>query len=189
MQRGGWRRGAALGLVAAVLATVVLVAGLLSGCAGGSKAQATAETQAPTQANQAAGTEGSAGSVRAPAGDVILRIRGAVRHQAIPGGFVGLSLEYPAVAAYAGTDPSAVNPVFLQLIRNLNPGQLPVLRIGGDSTDWTWWPVVGDEPAGRRQLHADPGLRLGAAQPGDDARREADPRHQPGGGQHERGVG
>ncbi|MGO9907682.1 MAG: glycosyl hydrolase family 79 C-terminal domain-containing protein [Solirubrobacteraceae bacterium] len=149
MQRGGWRRGAALGLAAAVLAVVVLVAGLLSGCAGGSKAQATAETQAPTQANQAAGTEGSAGSVRAPAGDVILRIRGAVRRQAIPGGFVGLSLEYPAVAAYAGTDPSAVNPVLLQLIRNLNPGQPPVLRIGGDSTDWTWWPVAGmSQPAG-----------------------------------------
>jgi Glycosyl hydrolase family 79 C-terminal beta domain len=142
MQRGGWRRGATLGLVAAVLATVVLVAGLLSGCAGGSKAQAAGSADS-------AGPAGSAGSVRAPAGDVILRIRGAVRHQAIPGGFVGLSLEYPAVAAYAGTDPSAVNPVLLQLIRNLNPGQLPVLRIGGDSTDWTWWPVVGmSQPAG-----------------------------------------
>lgn len=61
----------------------------------------------------------------------------------IPPGFLGLSFEYPAVAAYAGTDPSAVNPVLEQLIRNLTPGQAPNLRIGGDSGDWTWWPVPG----------------------------------------------
>ena len=64
-------------------------------------------------------------------------------------GFVGLSFEYFAVPAYAGTNPSAVDPVLLQLIRNLNPGQVPVLRVGGDSTDWTWWPVRGmARPAG-----------------------------------------
>jgi glycosyl hydrolase family 79 len=130
MQRGGWRRGVALALAASALAAVVLVAGLISGCAGGSSAQATASTQSP-------------------AGNVIVRIRGPVRRQAIPGGFVGLSLEYPAVAAYAGASPSAVNPVFVQLIRNLNPGAQPVLRIGGDSSDLTWWPVAGmKRPAG-----------------------------------------
>ena len=31
----------------------------------------------------------------------------------------------------------------MQLVRNLAPGQAPVLRIGGDSTDWTWWPTPG----------------------------------------------
>jgi hypothetical protein len=61
----------------------------------------------------------------------------------ITAGFLGLSFEYPAVAPYAGTDPSAVNPVLLQLIRNLSPGQAPSLRIGGDSTDATWWPLSG----------------------------------------------
>jgi Glycosyl hydrolase family 79 C-terminal beta domain/Glycosyl hydrolase family 30 beta sandwich domain len=61
----------------------------------------------------------------------------------ISAGFLGLSLEYPAVPDYAGSDPGAVNPVFLQLIRNLSPNQAPNLRIGGDSTDWTWWPVGG----------------------------------------------
>jgi hypothetical protein len=69
----------------------------------------------------------------------------------IPPGFLGLSFEYPAVAAYAGTDPSAVNPVLVQLIRNLSPGQAPSLRIGGDSSDWTWWPVPGlPKPRGIR---------------------------------------
>ncbi len=61
----------------------------------------------------------------------------------IPASFIGLSLEYEAVPAYAGTKPSALNPVFLQLVRNLAPGQAQVLRIGGDSTDSTWWPVRG----------------------------------------------
>jgi hypothetical protein len=60
---------------------------------------------------------------------------------AIPAGFVGLSIEIPAIESYAGKDPQAVNPVLEQLIRNLAPGQSPVLRIGGDSTDWTWYPV------------------------------------------------
>ncbi len=63
--------------------------------------------------------------------------------RAVPDGFLGFSLEYPAVAAYAGTDPAAVNPVFKELIRNVTPGQSPVLRIGGDSADSTWWPVPG----------------------------------------------
>lgn len=62
---------------------------------------------------------------------------------AVPGGFVGLSLEYPAVSAYAGSDPGSLNPVFMQLVRNLAPGQAPVLRIGGNSADRTWWPVAG----------------------------------------------
>jgi Glycosyl hydrolase family 79 C-terminal beta domain len=61
----------------------------------------------------------------------------------IPAGFVGLSIEYPALEAYAGSDPSSLDPVFEQLVRNLAPGQAPVLRIGGNSADRTWWPVAG----------------------------------------------
>ncbi len=56
-------------------------------------------------------------------------------------GFVGLSLEESGILPYTGSDPRAINPVLVQLIRNLAPGQRPVLRLGGDSTDWTWWPV------------------------------------------------
>jgi hypothetical protein len=79
--------------------------------------------------------------VASPRADTFVMIRGAAHGRPIPGGFVGLSLEYPAVAAYAGSDPAAINPVLAQLIRNLAPGQSAVLRIGGDSTDRTWWPV------------------------------------------------
>jgi hypothetical protein len=59
----------------------------------------------------------------------------------MPAGFVGLSLEYRALLSYLGTNPSALNPVFERLLGNLAPGQDPILRIGGDSTDWTWYPV------------------------------------------------
>lgn len=65
------------------------------------------------------------------------------RGRPIPAGFLGLSFEYSAIEPYAGIDPNAVNPVLVHLIENLNPGQAPVLRIGGDSTDWAWWPVPG----------------------------------------------
>ena len=57
----------------------------------------------------------------------------------LPAGFLGLSFEYGALEAYAGGNPTALNPVFVRLLRNLTPA--PVLRIGGDSTDATWWPV------------------------------------------------
>ena len=52
-------------------------------------------------------------------------------------------MEYRGISAFTGDDPAAPNQVLIQLIRNLAPGQRPVLRIGGDSTDWSWWPVPG----------------------------------------------
>lgn len=58
----------------------------------------------------------------------------------IPAGFLGLSMEFKDLYAYAGKDPHAINPVFVQLMKNLANGQDVQLRIGGDSTDWTWYP-------------------------------------------------
>ncbi len=84
--------------------------------------------------------------------------------RAIQPGFLGLSLEYPAVEAYAGSDPNAINPVFEQLIRNLTPGQAPELRIGGDTTDWTWSPVPGvPKPNGIRYSLTDNWVHVTAA--------------------------
>lgn len=65
------------------------------------------------------------------------------RDPLLPRGFLGLSIEYPALEAYAGADPTSLDPVFEQLVRNLAPGQAPILRIGGNSADRTWWPVAG----------------------------------------------
>jgi hypothetical protein len=61
----------------------------------------------------------------------------------LPSGYLGLSIEYSALEAYAGANPTAIDPRFTALVRNLTPGQAPVLRIGGDSADWTWWPIPG----------------------------------------------
>jgi hypothetical protein len=83
----------------------------------------------------------SAGLRGNPSNTLRLTVGAPMRVHPIPSGFLGLSIEYPSIEPYAGTDPNAVNPVLLQLIRNLAPNQSPVLRIGGDSTDWEWWPV------------------------------------------------
>ncbi len=79
----------------------------------------------------------------------ILTVGGPAASRAIPPGFLGLSLEYFAIPAYAGADPNAINPVFVQLVRNLAGGNPPEIRIGGDTTDRTWWPIPGMRtPAG-----------------------------------------
>lgn len=88
-------------------------------------------------------------ALRAPPHTPLLRIRGTGVGRPVAPGFIGLSIEFPALPAYAGTDPAAVDPVFEQLIRNLAPRQRPVLRIGGDSTDRSWVGVPGlRQPAG-----------------------------------------
>src|SRR5207237_9824538 len=79
----------------------------------------------------------------APAKPPTLTVGAGRPGRAIPAGFLGLSVELPGFAEYAGNDPAAPNPIMIQLIKNLAPGQRPVLRLGGDSTDWTWWPVPG----------------------------------------------
>ena len=91
-------------------------------------------------------------SARATAGTAVpLTVDTSSAGRAIAPGFLGLSIEIPAVVSYAGTNPRAINPVFEQLIRNLTPGQTPNLRLGGDTTDWTWVSVPGlAKPGGIR---------------------------------------
>jgi hypothetical protein len=57
--------------------------------------------------------------------------------------FLGLALEYNTIPRWAGNGSQPVDPVLVQLIRNLDPTGKPLLRIGGQSTDRTWWPVPG----------------------------------------------
>jgi Glycosyl hydrolase family 79 C-terminal beta domain len=56
----------------------------------------------------------------------------------VPSGYVGLSLETELAPVYFGLDSPAVNPMFVKLVSAVGSGR-PVLRIGGTSTDWTWW--------------------------------------------------
>jgi hypothetical protein len=78
-----------------------------------------------------------------PKGAIQLDVGAVASGAAIPSGFVGISTEYSSLPAYAGGDPAAVNPTFIQLLRNLDPAGSPVIRIGGDTTDWAWWPTAG----------------------------------------------
>jgi hypothetical protein len=82
----------------------------------------------------------AARTAQAPPGAVPINL-GSPTGRPIPSGFLGFSIEYSSIFDYFGTSPTALNPTFIQMIRNLDPGQAPVLRFGGDSTDWSWWPV------------------------------------------------
>jgi Glycosyl hydrolase family 79 C-terminal beta domain len=86
-----------------------------------------------------------------PRADVTLTVLRSGPGRPIPAQFLGLSMEYTSLERYAGQSPAAINPVFRRLIENLSPGQPPVIRIGGDTTDRTWWPVAG--------LSAPPGIK------------------------------
>jgi hypothetical protein len=68
--------------------------------------------------------------------------------QTMAPGFVGVSFEYRALHVYTGRDPLAVDPALLGLLGGLAPGQSPIIRIGGDSTDGSWWPIRGMVPQG-----------------------------------------
>jgi hypothetical protein len=77
---------------------------------------------------------------------VTVAVSGGAVGRPVPPSFVGLSIEFPAIRTYTGLNPNAINPVFVQLIRNLAPGEAPVIRIGGNSTDATWLPAPGVHP-------------------------------------------
>jgi hypothetical protein len=107
---------------------------VLAGCGAGSPAR----SRPPAPVNDPALLD----VLHAPASTETISVGASSPAPAIAKGFLGLSIEYQSVAVDAGpaSDPDQVMD---QLIANLNPGQRPVIRIGGDSTDHTWYPVRG----------------------------------------------
>ncbi len=55
--------------------------------------------------------------------------------------FVGLALEFSTVPYWVRS--GRPDPVLVRLIRNLAPAGRPMIRIGGLSTDRSWWPAPG----------------------------------------------
>src|SRR5580704_5377484 len=111
----------------AALAGAALAVGMLAGCGGSSDRH---------------GDRARPGSPP-PRGPVAVTVSDRPISRPIPPGFLGLSFEYQGTRHYTGTEPAAIDPVLAPLVRDLNPGQAPVLRIGGDSTDASWWPIPG----------------------------------------------
>ena len=112
--------------------------------AGPVRAAGTATTPAPPPAST---TPTPAPPVNPDPTRVNLKVSATRVSRPMPPGFVGFSLEFDAVRDYTGSDPRAINPVLAQLIRDVAPGQAPVLRIGGNSTDYAWWPIPGVTPS------------------------------------------
>jgi hypothetical protein len=82
-------------------------------------------------------------SARAQASTFRISVGSATTGRPIAPNFLGLALEYNTIPRLAGATTATVDPVFVQLLRNLNPAGRPILRVGGQSTDRTWWPVRG----------------------------------------------
>ncbi len=84
---------------------------------------------------------GHSGRTAAAPAAATVTVSGTIMGRIVPAGFVGISMGPRDIVRYNGTNPRAPNPVFEQLLRNLAPGQPVSLRIGGDGTDWSWWPI------------------------------------------------
>lgn len=61
----------------------------------------------------------------------------------IHAGFVGVTTEFWDMFKEEGHNPAQPDAPFEQILKNLAPDGGFDLRIGGDTTDWTWWPVPG----------------------------------------------
>jgi glycosyl hydrolase family 79 len=106
-----------------------------------------------TSAGLIAVPPGQASEGEVPAGDddtlVARRAAGAVAGAPIPPSFAGFSMEYWAAPSYLGV--TRPNPIFARLMGTLAaPGNgAPTIRVGGNSTDQTWWnPLAAPRPGG-----------------------------------------
>lgn len=113
LRRQRWRH-------ARVLCALALAVGLAAGCGG---------------------SGGRSRPVGLPKSAIAVEIGDTPADRPMPRGFLGISTEYSSLTAYAGRDPRALNPLFVRLLDAIARGGSPVIRFGGDSTDWTWWPT------------------------------------------------
>jgi len=89
-----------------------------------------------------AGMAGAPGQAAAKDTPVTMSVAAHSITRPIAPDFLGLALEYSGIREWVGSAASP-NPVLIQLIRNLDPVGRPLIRVGGLSTDHSWWPVPG----------------------------------------------
>ena len=87
----------------------------------------------------------SASYATAPAGAYVFRlgVTQTTHGRPLPSNFLGLALEFNEIPNLATPVAGSANPIFAQLVKSLDPGGRPNIRIGGQSTDRVWWPVRG----------------------------------------------
>ncbi|MBO0769044.1 MAG: hypothetical protein J2O48_10215 [Solirubrobacterales bacterium] len=131
------KSGARIAVLVVVALVAVGVGTLLSVGSHG-----TSQTTAATLPAKAKPTKPKA-APRPPAGSTSINLAGKAAGPAVPNGFVGLATEFWDVEKLEGTNPNKPDTAFEHLLEGLAPGSTPYMRVGGDSTDWTWWPVPG----------------------------------------------
>jgi len=57
--------------------------------------------------------------------------------------YLGLALEYNTIPEWSEPGADGVNEPLVGLVRGLDPVGRPLVRVGGQSTDRSWWPVPG----------------------------------------------
>ena len=125
------------------LALTLTTPGALTGAASGATPPgATGATATGATGATATGATGATGApTRLPPTVASVSVSPQTTTAPLPAGFVGLGLEFQTIPAWTGAAPGQVNMALVNLIRNLSP--VPVIRVGGVSTDRSWWPVPG----------------------------------------------
>src|ERR1700761_8418972 len=87
-----------------------------------------------------------------------MSVSSATTGRPIRSNFLGLAFEYNTIPQLAGASPGSVDPVFAQLLRNLDPTGRPLIRVGGLSTGRAGWGGKAPAPPAKLIL----GVNLGA---------------------------
>src|SRR5947209_3297752 len=157
--RARYRRGIRPARILPVAALVAVSAGVATTLSAGAPSTRPGRHVAPARQSAGGRATGSGQHARAqpklPPSAIRVTISGRPDSRPIPPGFVGLSIEYHSAPAYFGA-PEHPDTVLLALVRKLAPRQSPVIRFGGDTTDWTWAPTPGVARPGGIRYTLDP---------------------------------
>jgi Glycosyl hydrolase family 79 C-terminal beta domain len=72
-----------------------------------------------------------------------LSVSGRSVARPLPEGFLGIAIRFGTVTGWESGGLAPPNPVLARLVHNLNPIGSPSIRVGGESTDRSWWPTPG----------------------------------------------